>query len=682
MRMKQYVLLGVSTCLLLHVTASVTMAYQTGENGKLQRGSEEIVDDYVSSKLESDMTAYYENIELSSDDLTEQQNDHIFTSIENEKIKPQTGWSADAGGSDENVEAISNVEKADNNETVQEVTAEENKTAKSEKKGFFSKLAGVFKRSDNKTEIAKAEPVVVEDVDGNKGYFVPAETNMKEEAYVQVAQVSEPVEVEEEAIEALDEDVQEEAAEEQTKGSSWTKVKDKLTGSSSTPQTEEEYWDVPVKEQSLSDISANLDVDAAFKEAQLITLPEAPAVKVEAEQPQFEALLPSTEEMVRNAIPQENRDKRIDLDFDDTSLSDVLSIIADAGNMNIVLDPSLKANTLDLHLKQVRLEDALLLVFSSYNLGFKQVGGAIYVTDKEKLLEEHKVSRIVKIKNIAVQDAKDLVDSLTDKVNLSEELNSLVIMGNPDDVAKVQKLIHDIDKPQLQVLLESKIIEMNKDALKDLGVDWSDQVVMGYQESGRPVSFSDPEDSDSPLYHFSQIQRNPLQFDTTINMLETQNKAKILSAPRVTTLNGKEAEIFVGDEVPYTITNISGGVVTNDVRFVSPGIRLKITPSIIEDGFVVMKVEPEVSFIVAFRGPNSEFPQVRTREATAYVRVNDKHPFVIGGILNQEDKQVLNRVPFIGRVPLIGNLFSYSLDTAVDTDLIITVIPTIVRGQE
>ncbi|MBZ0165632.1 MAG: hypothetical protein K8I00_02415, partial [Candidatus Omnitrophica bacterium] len=443
-----------------------------------------------------------------------------------------------------------------------------------------------------------------------------------------------------------------------------------------------DYWDVPVEAQTIDDISRNLKIEQAMKEAANITLQEEPSPSIKERYNQQKTMVVSPEEIVRQAIPSKNRDKRIDLDFDNTNLSDILLIMGEAGEMNILLDPALKSNTLDLHLKQISLEDALLLIANSYDLGFKLVGQALFITEKDKLKFENKVSRIIKVRNVNVQEAKQLVEDLADKVNISEELNSLIVIGDPQDVAQVENLVAMIDNPQPQVILEAKIIEVNKDALRDLGVDWSDQINVLYQESGRPQEFDDIENSTGGIYRIAQIQRNALQFEATIRMLEQQNKAKVLSAPRVSTLNGKEAEIFVGDEVPYTITNITGGVVTNDVRFVEPGIRLKITPSIIEDDFVVMKVEPEVSFIVAFRGPNDEFPQVRTREATAHVRVENKQPFVLGGILNQEDKQSLFKVPFFGNLPLFGNLFSYEKNTAVDTELIITVIPTIVHGRE
>ncbi|HDN85233.1 MAG TPA: type II and III secretion system protein, partial [Candidatus Aerophobetes bacterium] len=166
-----------------------------------------------------------------------------------------------------------------------------------------------------------------------------------------------------------------------------------------------------------------------------------------------------------------------------------------------------------------------------------------------------------------------------------------------------------------------------------------------------------------------------------IKMLENENKAKVLSSPRVTTLNNKEAEIFVGDKVPYTVTLVSGGTTTTEVRFIEAGVRLKITPSIIEKDFVVIKIEPEVSYIYTWRGPQDQYPWVKTRQATAYVRVKNGQPFVLGGLLNKEDKKNLYKVPLIGDIPWLGNLFKYEKHTVYDSELIITVTPTIVSGE-
>ncbi|MGE0268219.1 MAG: type II secretion system protein GspD [Candidatus Omnitrophota bacterium] len=660
--------------------------------------------DPVIGEYKVDKIAYYDKVELSKADLTQQQNDYIYASVENEDLNTVADWSADAGEKDSETytmdkpEAVDFVQPMDTQKASEPNKIVSVKTDISEPKVNTEEVKKVVPAPAN-AELAKKD----NDTTGNKGNVMLIKTGENDQSGIKLKEESDNEEVnfgkmlktfqEEDADNDAEEmseteDIEDEYMDaeelEEKEESVWIKMKRKMSPSGMLKEevAELEYWDVPVEEQSIDNISRNLKIENAFKDAAMITLPDAPEGVSKSDREPVKSPIVTTEEIIRNAIPQGYREKRIDLDFDDTNLSDILLIMGDAGNMNIVLDPALKSNTLDLHLKQIKLEDALLLVANSYDLGFKLVGNALFITEKEKLRFENKISRIIKVKNINVQEAKQLVDELADKVNVSEELNSLIVIGDPEDVVNVEKLVREIDQPQPQVVLEAKIIEVNKDALKDLGIDWSDQVNLLYQESGRPQDFDDVEESSSPIYRIAQIQRNPLQFASTIRMLEQQNKAKVLSAPRVTTLNGKEAVIFVGDEVPYTITNITGGVVTNDVRFVEPGIRLRITPSIIEDGFVVMKVEPEVSFIVTFRGPNDEFPQVRTREATAHVRVNNKQPFVLGGILNQEDKQSLFKVPFFGKLPLFGNLFSYEKSTAVDTELIITVVPTVVHGQE
>ena len=272
---------------------------------------------------------------------------------------------------------------------------------------------------------------------------------------------------------------------------------------------------------------------------------------------------------------------------------------------------------------------------------------------------------------------KDIVKSVT----TSDQINSLIVVGSPEEIVRAEDVIKKIDQPQPQVILEAKIIEVNKDALRDLGVDWSNSMTINYQEAGRPVDFANVEDAPGSAFKVFSIARNPLQFSSVIQMLEEQNKAKVLSNPRVTTMNDKEAEIFVGDRIPYTVTTVSGGVATTDVRFEEPGIRLKITPAIIEEDFVVIKVEPEVSYIYSFRGEGDEYPWVKKRQATAYVRVENNQPFVLGGLLNQEDKKNLYKVPMLGDIPLLGNLFSYEKHSILDTELIITIIPTIVYGE-
>lgn len=417
-------------------------------------------------------------------------------------------------------------------------------------------------------------------------------------------------------------------------------------------------------------------IEEAFGEAKMIPLPENKKRVVE---PEDLTPLLSSDEILQSVIPLENQTKTMDLDFDETSLDSILHTIGDVADINIVLDPALKGNTLDLHLKKVLIRDALTILADSYNLAFKRVGNSLFVTTKDRIRADNLTTRVIKLRYIKASEVKTMTHNLLETINVSEDTNSLVVVGTADEIKKIEDLVRRVDVPQPQVILEAKIIEINKDALKDLGVDWSDTITTSFQESGRPTTFADTEDAPGSAFKLYSFARNPIQFDAVIRVLENDNKAKVLSNPRIITLNNQESEIFVGDRIPYTITTVTGGVATTEVRFVEPGIRLRITPSIIDEDFVVIKIEPEVSFIFSFRGPQDQYPWVKTRNATAFVRVSNRQPFVLGGLLNQEDKKNFFKVPILGDVPLLGNLFSYQKHTAVDTELIITVTPVIIN---
>jgi type II secretory pathway component GspD/PulD (secretin) len=454
---------------------------------------------------------------------------------------------------------------------------------------------------------------------------------------------------------------------------------------SSTPSTEpyansrDRDWDADIRKQTLDSVSQYFKIDKDLKEAREIKLP---TTKSKTSKPvEITPPVASLEEIVASMIKPELRATKIDLKFDQANLGDILMTLGESAKINIVLDPALRNNVLDLHLKDVTLSEALLLISNSYNLGFKRVGDSLFISSKDKLRNENLMTRVFKLRNISVEEAKVLINDVVDTINASPEINTLMVVGDPEQIAHVEKILKQVDVPQPQVVLEAKIIEIGKDALRDLGVDWSDSVTLSYQESGRPVDFANVEDAPANAFKIFSFSRNPIQLNAVIQMLENQNKAKVLSNPRIATLNDKKAEIFVGDRIPYTVTSISGGVATSDVLFEEPGIRLNITPSIIEDDFVVIKIEPEVSFIYSWRGPDDAYPQTKKRQATAYVRIKNNEPFMIGGLLNQEDKRNLYKVPFLGSIPLLGNLFSYESHTVADTELIITVVPTIVHGE-
>lgn len=433
-----------------------------------------------------------------------------------------------------------------------------------------------------------------------------------------------------------------------------------------------------IRKQTLEGISSRLTVDQEYNKAkQIKTNPGTPAIFAYETPIAYQ----TQGEIIKSVISDEVLRKKIDLDFDETALGDIIQTISKIADINIVLDPTLKANKFDFHLSSVSVQESLLLIADSFKLGYKRVGNSLYATLRDDLLQQSQTSKVFKLKNINVEQAKELLGDMAKKIQSSPDLNSLIAVGQPEEIEKMEKAIARLDQPQPQVVMQAKIIEITRDGLKELGVDWSDQISMNFQESSRPATFSNIEGAGNEAIKLYSLARNPVQFSAAIKMLENQNRAKILASPSVSTLNGKESKIFVGDRIPYTITSATGGVAVTEVQWVEPGIRLTITPSIIGDDFVVIKVEPEVSFIYGYRGPNNEYPHIKTREATAYVRIKNNEPFILGGLLSQEDKKNLYKVPLLGNIPWVGNLFSHEKTTTSDVELIITITPTIVYGN-
>lgn len=448
------------------------------------------------------------------------------------------------------------------------------------------------------------------------------------------------------------------------------------------PPGEASALDDPMKVESATILSRNLTIDRAMAEARKADLDSRTANQVPLKEVILKPASLTDSEIIESLMSPDMQKAKVDFEFAKMTLNDVFMTVGKVSNLNIMLDPDIKALVADIHLKQVSLKEAMLLIGNAHSLAFRRIEGSIYVTTKEKIKQQSTFSQVIKLRNVKAAQAKLMITDIIKTVNVSEDINSVIVVGQPDEIARVESVIKEIDCPQPQVILEAKIIEVNKDALKDFGIDWSSQVTVDYQEKGRPITIADQAVSGTEdILQIGSFVRSPLSFASVIKMLETQNKAKVLSNPRVSTMNDKEAEIFVGDRIPYTVTTISGGVATTDVRFEEPGIRLKITPSFIDGEFVVIKVEPEVSFIFSWRGPDNQYPWIKKRQATAFVRVRNNEPFVLGGLLNEEDKKNLFKVPVLGNIPLLGNLFTHESHTVTNTELIITITPTVVQDS-
>jgi pilus assembly protein CpaC len=172
-----------------------------------------------------------------------------------------------------------------------------------------------------------------------------------------------------------------------------------------------------------------------------------------------------------------------------------------------------------------------------------------------------------------------------------------------------------------------------------------------------------------------------LKSGADIEALETKGVVEVLAEPNLLAANGKEASFLAGGEYPYPVAQGSGGTVTVTIQFKEYGIRLNFIPTITPRGTIRLQVAPEVSqldFTNAVTLSGFEVPAITSRKVNTEVELQDRQTFVIGGLLNNQETETLQKIPFIGDIPILGKLFQSMTRTKSNSELIVSVTPEIV----
>jgi type II secretory pathway component GspD/PulD (secretin) len=282
-------------------------------------------------------------------------------------------------------------------------------------------------------------------------------------------------------------------------------------------------------------------------------------------------------------------------------------------------------------------------------------------------------------------------------VQVDKSGNRLIIVTSPRIISEVQEVVDSMDRPVQQVMLEARIVEVSVDDLKNLGVDWDQLNHQGtvIVEGPKPAPTPDGvPPSELPYIQKQSGQKFPvgpwsrqaMAFNVALDLVIHNGNGRVIANPRVATLNGKPANILVGQRIPYETsqTVFAGGAAspTVSVQREEVGIKLEITPLINADGYITTTISPEVSSIVGFVGRNGDLPQVSTRNATTTVRLKDGNSVIIGGLLAEETTTNITKVPLLGDVPVLGYLFQHKSETVRKTDLVIEVTPHIMAEQK
>jgi type IV pilus assembly protein PilQ len=363
----------------------------------------------------------------------------------------------------------------------------------------------------------------------------------------------------------------------------------------------------------------------------------------------------------------------IKLNFVDEDIRVILHTLATISNVDMVIDDTIKGNV-TVKLKDVSFETAMNVIASAKGLSYRKMGD-IYIIEPAEM----GMTEIIPVRYTRVADIKKCLTSLLGdlklKIEIDEISNSLIVSGSPVGCARVKTMLTQLDAAQPQVLLEAKVVAINKSNTKELGIDWSWE--------STPITGQSKDEGNNEGEGVIRYGRSPVgipyefRYQGKISALIAAGNAKLLANPKVTTISGKEAHIFIGDKIPVLTEKIDDGKSTTTITYVESGIKLTYTPSVTADGTITAKVHTEVS--TASLVADIKNYKITTREAESNVCMKDGETMIIGGLLGSEESKGESRVPFLSDLPLLGSLFKSSHNSKTENEVIIFLTARIVK---
>lgn len=423
----------------------------------------------------------------------------------------------------------------------------------------------------------------------------------------------------------------------------------------------------------------------------------------------------------------------IDVDYQGANLRTVLRQLSEIGGINLVIDPSVPTNaSVDLKLAQVPWDQVMDVVLKSSQLTYQIEGPVLRVltrdartrelqaeADQKKASEQAPdLSTLrMKLNYSPAGDVKTLIEdarliSARGSVEVNERTNMLIVQDLPKNLTDIQSLIAELDRPEPQVEIEAKILQTNRDTARALGVQWGfngrvspelgnttnlafpnrgtlsgrvtqqgpvlqgpvDPRATPLERTGTAVNLGVPGATSALGLSLGAIN-GAFNLDVQLTALEHDGKLKILSTPRVTTQNNKQAEVTQGFQIPFQ--TVANNTVT--VNFRDAALKLTVTPQITAANTVIMRIVLENGVPDFSRAVNGN-PSINTQRADTQVQVPDGVTTVIGGILQTQEVSSLDQTPGASRIPLLGWLFKRTDNRNESQELLIFITPRIIRG--
>jgi general secretion pathway protein D len=401
--------------------------------------------------------------------------------------------------------------------------------------------------------------------------------------------------------------------------------------------------------------------------------------------------------------------KKISIEFKDVALKQIFEVISRTAGMNFLFDKDVKTDQkTSIFLKDSSIESAVHFVLLTNQLEQQVLDGntvLIYPNTAAKQKDyQEMVVRTFFLTNI---EAKTMANTLKTIVKshdivVDDKLNMLIVRDSPDAIKIAEKLVALQDVAEPEVMLEVEVLEVQRNALQNLGIQWPASLTVTPLPLGTAVANSGstgttgttgtttttPNSGSSTLSLHDLLHQNRNSIGVTVgsataNANLQDSDAKLLTNPRIRVRNHEKAKILIGERVPnITSTATSTGFVSQSINYIDIGLTLNVEPTIYLDDDVGIKVTLEVSSILnqtTTQSGTSAY-EIGTRTATTVLRLKNGETDVLAGLIDNTESHSGNKIPGLGEFPLLGRLFGSTTDNDTKTEIVLSITPHLIRN--
>ncbi|EMS5538828.1 type IV pilus secretin PilQ [Neisseria gonorrhoeae] len=424
-----------------------------------------------------------------------------------------------------------------------------------------------------------------------------------------------------------------------------------------------------------------------------------------------------------NNAPKTFTGRKISLDFQDVEIRTILQILAKESGMNIVASDSVNGK-MTLSLKDVPWDQALDLVMQARNLDMRQQGNIVNIAPRDELLAKDKAflqaekdiadlgalysqnfqlkyknveefRSILRLDNADTTGNRNTLVSGRGSVLIDPATNTLIVTDTRSVIEKFRKLIDELDVPAQQVMIEARIVEAADGFSRDLGVKFG--ATGGKKLKNETSAFGwgvnsgfgggDKWEAQTKINLPVAAAANSISLvraissgalNLELSASESLSKTKTLANPRVLTQNRKEAKIESGYEIPFTVTTASGGGNSTNTELKKAVLGLTVTPNITPDGQIIMTVKINKDSPAQCASGNNTILCISTKSLNTQAMVENGGTLIVGGIYEENNGNTLTKVPLLGDIPVIGNLFKTRGKKTDRRELLIFITPRII----